>query len=230
MAAAAAAAEDAAFARALAWWCNATVDEARGGVLGALDRCYWPLGTTVTELAASAAAHCPAFSLASPADVLLVVALHFQWWIGLCLAFLQWYGVGAPASLYYRVSVGAGSLLNLGASTLATRASLPTGVPTWPTCGTAYAMPCFATQSAAFFALLLFVETTRAGGCSAYQLGVAGAVAFAVPLARIAIGYNTAGQALAGTLLGVAVAITVDLLAIVAVDAWMRRRGAGVRL
>lgn len=226
-----AAAENAAFAASLSWWCNSTLDEAAGGVLGVIDRCYWPLGTTVTELAASAAAHCPRFSLASPADILLVVLVHFQWWIGLCLAFLQWYGVGAPASPYYRVAIGAGTLANLGVNVLATRVFFPgTPAPSWPRCGTAYAMPSFATQCVAFYVVLLVAETARAGGCSSYQLGVAAAISFGVPLARIAIGYNDIPQALAGVIVGVAVGVATDACAVLAVDEWerwqMRKRRA----
>ena len=228
---ASAAAGDAALAASWSWWCNSTADEATGGTLGVIDRCYWFMGTTVTELAAGPATYCPEFSLASPLDVLLVAPLHFQYWIGLCLTFLQWYGVGAPQSSYYRVAVGGGSLVNLGVNWLLAVFAVPQAAPHWPRCGTAYALPSFATQSAYFYTVLLAVETARTGGCSTYQLGFAACIAYLVALARVALGYNTPLQALAGAVAGAVTAILVDLCTLALleelrriVERWRRAR------
>lgn len=216
--------DEAAFIAGMGWWCDSTLANATGGIYGAVDRCYWPLGTTVTELAVSASARCPPFSLASPLDVLLIVVVHFQWWIGLCLAFLQWYGVGVPNEMYYRIAVGLGSLFNLGASFLVTRFVFPEAAPYWPTCGTEFAFPAFSAQTAAFFTGIFALSTTHAGGCSTYQLAVASLVMFLVPLSRIALGYNSAEQALGGAVFGVTLAIVVDAVSVFTVDAIRRAR------
>lgn len=206
------------------WWCDSTPDPATGGLYGVADRCYWVLGSTITELASGAATNCPMFSLASPLDVFLLVAVHMQWLIGLFLAFLQWYGIGAPETLYYRVAIGGGSLVNLGAIFVLSHFVMPQPAPYWPMCGARYALPAFATQTMAFFTGILALATSRAGGCSSYQLSVSSGVFYLVALARVVLGYNSGVQVVAGAVFGVTIAIIVDAASVLIVNAITRVR------